>query len=571
MLRTSFFLTSFLLLSPQTSVRGDDWEATAKKHGLTDSDMKLLKANRFVITGQEYKQVFTPYIGTDVPLFITPDSLMAAYHVLLEESVLRMEQAHAKKLPAILKTITSNLDSAATALTGNKDLVRSAKTRATIFLGTAQSLLDGTAVPSDPAVKSIVDAEVKRIVAAAGMSKPDWLGKPDTGFVALDYTRYQPRGFYTRSPAMERYFRAVSWLQSVPFRLDDNDEMAAFWLMARAARKADGNWVDELDPLMTAYREFLGTGDDWDLLKTNLRQPDRLEVQQFLKLRELLENDAKRNGLSTINDQIRFQPTTPDGKPELSFRFLSAYRLPDGILFGRTTVRDRYPSGLDVAAALGSSTASAELKSNPKVLSEIERTKSLFESTSLYSQYLKCLETLLSRVELDAPDFFKGEAWQRKTCNTALAGWTQQRRTWALQAKVGARFLSAISTRPGFVEPVPEFYGQFGKLIESTTAILDSTGALDSREMIDFVRDYVANVPRAKAVCEKAEKENRTLGQLTAEDIRVLSQYDVQLEDRSREPGENGRDMKPWKEMVVRLSGWEELSKKSNSMTTTSE
>jgi hypothetical protein len=152
-----------------SSARADDWETVAKEHGLTDPDLKLLRANRFVITGQEFKQVFTPYIRSKVPVFVTPDSLMSAYHVLLEESVVRMEQAHAKKLPAILDRIATNLDGAATALTGDKDLVRSAKLRAAIFVGTARALLDDKAVPTDPVVKTVVAEEVKRVVAATGL------------------------------------------------------------------------------------------------------------------------------------------------------------------------------------------------------------------------------------------------------------------------------------------------------------------------------------------------------------------------------------------------------------------
>jgi len=62
------------------------------------------------MSNEAYRQVYDPYQEHDIPMFITSDSLLHAFHVLYEESVLRMETAHARRLPEILRFIWKNLE-----------------------------------------------------------------------------------------------------------------------------------------------------------------------------------------------------------------------------------------------------------------------------------------------------------------------------------------------------------------------------------------------------------------------------------------------------------------------------
>ena len=195
----------------------ETWETTAREHGLTEPDIKLLREQKFLVTGDALRQVFVPYTGGRAPVFITSDSALNAYHVLLEESVYRMELANSRKVPGVLEQFTKNLDATAAKLKGDDALPKGAKKRAAIFLGVARNLLDEKALPEEAGVKAEVQEEVKRIVAASGTSKPAWLGPPDDGFLAIDYSRFKPRGFYSHTPALQRYFRAVAWLQAIPF------------------------------------------------------------------------------------------------------------------------------------------------------------------------------------------------------------------------------------------------------------------------------------------------------------------------------------------------------------------
>jgi hypothetical protein len=79
--------------------------------------------------------------------------------------------------------------------------------RARVTIGVALRLLgDEKTGADDPDLARPIDAIVRRVVS--GEDGPE-AGVP--GWAAnLDLTRFQPRGSYTRSAALQRYFRAVS-------------------------------------------------------------------------------------------------------------------------------------------------------------------------------------------------------------------------------------------------------------------------------------------------------------------------------------------------------------------------
>ena len=202
-----------LLLLPALAVGQEkntatDWREVAKKH-LSQAHVDVLAKQKFVMGADEYKQVFTPYLAADLPVFVTSDSLLNSFHVLLEESVYRLERANTARLLAFLEHTAGRLDEAAKGLSADKTMLAAAKKRAQIFLGTALRLHKTGAGSFDEAVAKVIDAEVARVVAASDVSKPDWLGPAGKGFIALDYSRFQPRGFYTRGPRLQRYFRIV--------------------------------------------------------------------------------------------------------------------------------------------------------------------------------------------------------------------------------------------------------------------------------------------------------------------------------------------------------------------------
>jgi hypothetical protein len=490
------------------------------KH-VTPDDVTRLETDKLLITDQAYKQIFTPYLAADLPVFVTADSLLNAYHVLYEESVRRLERRRAGELPKVLRVLWDSLDRKDNRrLTGNARLAAAARRRARIVLGTALKLLGDDALKQpDDDVAAAIDAEVRKVLDASARDEPDWLGQVAPRFAGLDYSRFRPVGFYAGSAQLEPYFRATAWLQAVPFSLEDDEATLAILLIADGVPRHRGfldgrNDRDAPEPAVSrqafqnyfrGLEPFSGEPDDWDLITAAEALPPlglKLDLGGRRTVRSQLPEglDPANWSEGRTNDQLLLPPENLDEAPPSigpNVRILSAARVPDAELFSHTTdpaVPGRaYPSGLDVCAALGSAEARGMLpraKDGGTLVRAIDEHRLLGGGgpddeegeedvpgeSSLYVQYLGCLAALVDEPEPDAPPMASSRPWRLKNNQAALAGWAQLRHTWALHAKEAVSFWGGAQGEPGFVEPDPEFFARMAALAERTEDALDEAG-----------------------------------------------------------------------------------------------
>ena len=577
----------------------EDWRQDAKQRNLTSEQIRELAQNKILAIDRHVSQVFALYIEPRMPVFITSDSILNAYHVLLEESVLRLEQANSAKLPRILRFVWQTLETADQHIQGDPQVVATAKARAQIVLGTAMKLLEDASLQTDAETAALILEEVDRVTAANTIHKPKWLGpSSDPRLIAVDYSRYRPRGFYDRTEGLSRYFRAVSWLQSIPFRVDNDEQLLAILMLgiglAEERFASDDAERREFAAFFECFRELLGDRDDWDLMTAASAAPPGLKLDlksgDLEKIRNALKSRAKATGHGPlINDQISIQP----GEIPLSLRVISAHRTPDAILFQRTTGPERpFPSGLEICIALGSDYAERRFEDPAKegVLATMADSGGLFDGSSLYFDYMDCISALLDAPPPNAPAFMSREPWQAKSCQTALAGWAQLRHTWSLQAKevYSVKLGSEWDPPVGFVEPDPLFFARLEELAKRTGRLLNRAGTevneglyaiarlqklldvletkaasgegLDHRATIDEIFAYmtlrdVMEMPSGK-MDAKAEKE--FLDRAIAETKDLLGQ--IQRGERSGKEYA-GYDRWRWNRPVDEL--WTELAKVS--------
>ena len=490
----AFFHNGGLLLA-------DNWKTVAVRDArLGPLQIARLAKNKMLITDQQCSQIFQPYVEPEMSVFITSDSILNAYHVLLEESVLRLEMANANELGEVLHFIWTNLDSADREVQGDRPLVEAARRRARIVVGTALRLLDHEIPQADEATAAAINGQVERVEKAEGLFKPAWLGAADEpDLLAIDYSRFKPRGFYTANEALSRYFRAVSWLQAIPFRAEKDEELLAILLLGDCLTPErfadDKKKQQQYAGFFDRCREFLGERDDWDLTKAAAVVGGELKLDlaagQLARIREALKTEAARDGQRPqINDQIAYP-----GESGPSFRILSAYRTPDSVLFQKTLNPREFlrpfPTGLEVCIALGSSYA-AHCLDDPqrdKLIATIEQSKGLFVGTSLGAGYYECLSTLFDAPPAGAPPFMASDVWQAKSCQTALAGWAQWRHTWVLQNKQVFYYLcEEDKDKPvGFVEPNPAFFRRMRELADRTASMFEQVKPQDPRVMYAIV------------------------------------------------------------------------------------
>lgn len=515
---------------PPLEMANYDWQKDAHASGITDEQMVMLHKQGFVVTGNTCRQAFIPYLNGE-QLFVTSDVIANSYSGLLEESVRLLEATNAHRLNSFLIEAWKEMPSFQKRFTGDPALLLAAYNRVRMMMGVALELSTGQKVDAAPDVQKAIDDEAQRVIAAMGQSKPEWLGPPDAGFEAIDYMRFKPRGVYVGRPALERYFRATAWMQAIPFRFSKDEELAA-WLMLYEGLDDYSN-----KPLYNAEQEIYSpfTGSMKSALVMLVGEPDDVDLfgsshfgvtldgwnaQFFDDLRQQWAKygpgaDDGTVHVSAVNDQIAV--ASKDGKPERTFRILSAYRLPDAGMFTNTEQihSGAFPSGREVAAALGSPTARAFYGSdNAKLLAQIDKDKKAFAAGTLYNDYLNAMATLFEPVDASAPDLFHSSAWQNKSLQTFLGGWAQDRHAWLLQAKQNVMMLGAAEIVPsGFVEPVPDFFNRMAQLSMKSLKIFQDAGAYDSgiEEVLQNYRDTAAAL-RRYAAARKLDPKARPTG-----------------------------------------------------------
>jgi hypothetical protein len=472
-----------------------DSRAKASDEGLTAVEIDRLGSTKLLVAGREFRQIFEPYDSSSLPTFVTSDSVLNAFHVLFEASVVRMERARAERLAGVLRPMWDGLGRAAKKLDLPDDVAADARRRAEVTVGTALRLLGAETPGASKETAALIAAEVEKVVRAEGREFPNWCGAPDDGFPFVDYGRFRPRGFYDRDARLAAYFRATNWLQAIPFRIAKEREVVAAILLAVAGEPS------QYESFVSTWREFLGERGDVSLLVragTSLR-PTAEFVAAY--------RDAQTTEWSRRNDADRVDAVPAFGAPralhgiEPTIRVLPATQLPDGLLFDALCPPCDVPSGLFVAAALGDDLARREATRGraddvAKQIAAACADARLTEGGDVYARYLRCLASLFAAPEPEAPKLFASDAWRAKSTNAALAGWAQFRHTWVLVAREDESYIGIESNVPGFVEPNPTFFARLASVVAASVDLFESAGAfdasLDRSELRALFADYAA-------------------------------------------------------------------------------
>jgi RNA polymerase sigma factor (sigma-70 family) len=453
---------------------------------------ELLRDNGFVVTPIYYRQIFSPYINSPVPPFITTDSLHRTFHVIFEEQIKKVETAFAGDVAALSNDMAGAL-AAYRATPGIALADAEASVLAGAYFAVGGQLL-GQQVTSQ--LPDRVTAEIRLIQEAAGVAPSPLFG------YEMDYSQFKPRGFYTETPVLQQYFRAMSWYGLVAFRLVSDRETRAAMIISRV------------------YNEQKTVRDRWqrmDRVYTYLiAQADDLTPEEYAQLERTIVTKEAKDPLASFNQEagklrdpkINSMVIPPDAMPrwkELSkgLRFFGKRYLPDGEVFMALTypaVPQRgFPTGLDMMAANGSPRAEELIRAegafkaakyaegfaqSRKALTDLKATP----DASHYVGFLRLIETLHQPPAAQAPPFMKTPAYQDKNLMTSLAAWASMRHAWQLQAKQSVTYKSAEEPPEpmGFVEPNIPFFQRLDDLVVATSAALKDVPGVDLKRLESF-------------------------------------------------------------------------------------
>jgi hypothetical protein len=493
---------------------------------LSASAQALLEQNNFVAqfpTGDQYKQFFQLYEDgryDQKPVFVTTDSVLHVYHLIFDKLLRDTETKYL--IPYLQSLTTALVNETQTQYNSVKGTGAEAAARRNLgYLSVAAKLIDPNfSVPA--AVQTEVNADLAQIAAHASIGASAVMGIGDPDPYLEDFTQYVPRGHYTRSDELKRYFTTMMWFGRITFRLKSLEETRSALLLTQALQSAKVGdqdaatlWSLIYDP--TSF--FVGKSDDLtyrdyaplmaEALGTNANAVTTADDTKVAAFQELAKSLAgpKVNSMVVFIDEDKEAVTK--GMRLMGQRFtLDEYTF--GQLIWRevgTDAKKRWlPSALDFSAALGSSEAYSILDSQgdtqyakypaqmDKVRGQIASLADSQWTENLYWSWLYSFRPLLEPKAANSgyPSFMTNQAWTRKDLNTVNGSYTELKHDTILYAK---QVMAEMGGGPpdiikGYAEPEPEFYARIAALIGMTRDGLMSRGLLEKPANEFEVSDY---------------------------------------------------------------------------------
>jgi hypothetical protein len=514
----------------------------------TGASRQMLEDNGFLVRPAKNEQFFYIYDENeehDIPNFITSDSVLQLYHIFFDFSLRHVEQE--KLLPAATLLSSRMLERSLYTYNTTKEVkIKKAAEMLIVYFAVAKALFTGIppAVPQGPAAR--VQGELNLIKAHAGRSISPCFGHK------MDYSLFIPRGHYTRSNELKRFFLGMSWFGQSIFDLQSDDHLRAVQLSTYYLLYYDINdpqWgKDRLKGLWETIYEpttfYVGLADDLspEQVQQAMKEVYGEKVFQVSQLADDARLRKIRKRLIELNP-IKIKTAYID-MPNAGVRFMGQRYVPDSEVFQRLTAfgkRD-FPKGLDLFAVLNIPEAielldtqyreparwSGYLPEREKLTKEFAARPASAWEQNLYWSWLDSLRVLLKPAHPKAPAFAHSKAWGYKQLNTALASWAELRHDTILYAKPSGAQAGDGEEPPkvhSYVEPVPEFFNRLGRLLKQSEEGLRKRNLLTSR--FEETARWMDNL---LAFLERIAKKEVTGEKITDKEYEEIRVYGGELE-----------------------------------------
>ena len=475
-----------------------------------DSISELIRQNGFAVwqnglpwwdsigASDNIVECYKDLLGSNIPIFITTDTLLHLYHLQFDETLRDIEER--EFIPDINDLTAALLNDALVHYEQLEGDLKQAVERNIAYLSVAQKLIDPNATISEM-VYDIVTGELAKIEAHTGFKQSEIF------IYEEDYSQYVPRGHYTRSEQLKRYFKTMMWYGRMAFLLKGSDNwgqnkealvseydakiqtLQAFLLAnsLKNVRIGERSGLDVWDRLYTVTAFYVGTADDltpydylWALdqvFGAGFVMTDLVNANNQFALKTELALLPSPKIYGGTGDIVWDIPITDESLNEVldktkGMRMMGQRFVPDSYMFqhlvfpevgdylgdspnlpftaganSRGGLCRAYVRGLDVMAVLGSHEA---LKisvddGDTDYLHFWQRFGELKDefdvlgpaewNRNLYWSWLYTLKALLDDLPEGYPNFMRTQAWQRRQLHAALASWTQLRHDTILYAK----------------------------------------------------------------------------------------------------------------------------------------
>jgi len=473
---------------------------------LSDDQTTVLRQNGFVVKKDiQYDSFLGGYasiLSADLPVYITVDSILDTLHYSFDKMLMDIEEEFiVPDLDAMLRKMEAGIEDLRTHA-GGMDIERDLDDVA-FWVCTARSLLAGQKVPcargTDPRTERFLAA-----VARQTMEDTDFFG----WIQCEDFSQFQVRGHYTKTETLQKYFRAMMWVQRIGMKFAQLRRHAAVAYLLAQDLQGTGA-IAEWERINGLVETFVGVSDSLtppqmlDLAsKTGVDSvADLYDDQGFTEfVRTALETGAGRQRI--LSQVLWSNPTYIDKFTPIppAFHVMGQRFIVDSFIF-TNVVFDRVPptregllrelpSPLDAMFVLGHHSAASLLKEELETFQYqghlaaldwiVSRYPEEFWRESLYNLWLSGIRELnADTTRAPYPKVMQTRVWGQRMLNAQLASWTQLRHDTVLYAKPSYTG-GACDYPDGWVDAYPAFFRALSRYADGAKVKLGVLGLLDT-------------------------------------------------------------------------------------------
>ena len=429
-----------------------------------------LGRNGFAIVPAQHDQLFHVYERNDytnMPNFVTTDLYLQLYHLYFDCLLRNIEEQR-------LYHVVQRLCERGQQLTANSQWLKA-------YFDVAHALITG----QQGAAGTVAD-EVKKVRA----SESDYSKYLGYERIPFTYQLFRPRGHYTRSDTLQNYFRAMMWLQTVPFGTDVPSQLQNAVVLAELTG-GDAEMRALYEQLSEPMTWLFGMPDNITILQVYDLMKGRT-ASQFLKSKKSMRQ-LRKEIEALAQQQTRIRPKYEYSSP-YKINLLPQRYMPDGevllemVDYDSKPTQRALPKGLDVMASMGVSSAERILLDELQEAQQWDgfvaalarmkqRMREIDWQQTISNRWMDALKTVNDTCQ-GYPYFMLTPEWQKKTLNAALASWAELKHDAILYAKqpMGAECGGGGPPDPivtGFVEPNVKFWRKAISLLDATADVLE--------------------------------------------------------------------------------------------------
>lgn len=468
---------------------------------LSTAELQLLQQNKFIVLNKkgtdDIVDAYSYYWEKDLPIFITTDTILHLWHLVFDKILENTEENIFYPLLSAL-TIETMKNSLNNSLLDIYTL---------IYLNVALKIVNQSlrlSIPNEveQASESLLDAILHQTQISY---------TPLTIRFFDDYSIYKPRGHYSKSEILKKYFRLYKWLARIPYFFDNysgieylnispknmiNSALQITWLLSNTSINYLDHYVSGLEiwDTIISFIEII-MGSISSITPRHLYEYCEQIIGDDWKLNDIDEDTINQLQTMILNDPAIPEPEMPffinimSGGIESpkSFTLFGEIETLDSIALQNVVhpyIENRFlPHGLDFAYTCLESNRSLELLQDeffdefavfPNYQNTLESVKEGVNSysdekkQSLQWNWIKMLKSIAvenpgSDENYKIPEFMNSSMWLDEKLTTIMGSWAQLRHDTILFTKQssGGR---TCSTPTAFVEPYPEFYNKIGQL-----------------------------------------------------------------------------------------------------------